>query len=107
MTDLGDQSQVDKLSAQGKKRATARKNVLRTIMSTTEGRQYMWDELSDAGVFTQAIAFGTAGAQQLYFTEGKRSRGLKLLTELTVHFPEMYVRMQRENSGINLEDQEQ
>lgn len=62
---------------------------LRFILSTDQGRRFVWRVLSRCGVFK--ISF--TGSSQTFFNEGERSIGLYLLNEVMDADPDSYVKM--------------
>lgn len=62
---------------------------LRFILSTDQGRRFVWKMLSRCGVFK--ISF--TGSSQTFFNEGERSIGLYLLNEVMDADPDSYVKM--------------
>lgn len=80
------------------------KTVISTLMSTVQGRRWIWLELCFAQVF---IACESLEPARLAFNEGRRNTGLRLLASVTRHAPAMYVRMTEENTNIKLVDEEQ
>lgn len=67
---------------------------LRNMMATQFGRRLMWGILADAGIYRSS--FSESGKAMAY-REGQRSLGLKYLTLLSLHCPEQYDQMTREN----------
>lgn len=80
-----------------------RKTVIRGLMSQPDGRRYIWLELSECHCFTQSFAPGHADVTA--FNEGQRSRGLKLLDDVTRWAPEQYILMTKENSSVQLKEE--
>lgn len=67
---------------------------LRHVMSKPQGRRFVWDQLSDAGVYRSS--FHTVLAQ-MAFNEGSRSRGLDLLARCMRACPDRYQEMVNEH----------
>lgn len=67
-------------------------NDTRAVMSTREGRRYVWGLLGDAGVYRTSFT----GNATTYFNEGKRDIGLRVLADITRACPEQYLVMQSE-----------
>lgn len=66
---------------------------LRKILGMPEGRRFIWEELSDCGIFQGT--FNTNGLL-MGFQEGKRDRGLSLLTRVNQADRGAFARMQNE-----------
>lgn len=81
------------------------KVVITTLMSTVEGRRWIWLQLEFYRVFA---ATENLDSLALAFEAGRRNCGLRLLKSTQGHAPQMYVRMLEENSGVKLtQEQEQ
>lgn len=70
-----------------------RRAVLATITGTTEGRQYLWDSLSEAHIFSNVY---DDNPSRMAFLVGERNAGLRLLAELVKYCPEEFIQMMRE-----------
>lgn len=73
------------------------------LMSTTQGRKWLWAQLSFCGIFH---ALDISDHAYMAWKEGQRNYGLKLLASINKHSPAMYIRMLQENSGIVEESEE-
>lgn len=62
------------------------------ILSTPQGRRFMWRYLGECGVFKSSFV----GQYQTFFNEGERNIGLKLLADVNDAHPEAYVLMMKE-----------
>lgn len=96
------QSEVDRKRNKAQEDQGIRDEIIRTLMSHPRGRRYLWLELEDAYVFRQTLMLGPSGYATTAFNEGLRTRGLKLLKDITRLAPMDYMRMTRENSGVKL-----
>ena len=67
---------------------------LELIMSTREGRAWMWDHLSVCGVFRTSF---TPNSLEMSFNEGQRNVGLRVLNDLHEHAFKEYQMMEAEN----------
>lgn len=72
----------------------ARQDVLRNIMSTIEGREWMWNILSEAHIFRSTF---NGDALQSAFNEGQRAVGLAILADILIACPDQYIQAQRES----------
>lgn len=72
-------------------------NDTKWLMSSKQGRRWVWNFLGEAGVFRSSFT----GNSETFFKEGKRAMGLMVLSEISTHCPEMYVLMQTEARAKN------
>ena len=77
--------------------------VLRAMMTTPDGRRYIWNELAECHIFEQVIIPGQPELSAM--REGRRLKGLVLLLEVTRSFPNEYIQMTRENAAVKLEEE--
>lgn len=63
------------------------------LLSTDRGRRMVWGWLGDYGVFR--TSFNSSGSITA-FNEGQRNAGLRLITAVMEHAPEMFPVMQAE-----------
>lgn len=76
---------------------------IRAIMSTPEGRRWMWLRLAEGQLF---VPNPTLDPYEMAFEKGRRLSALGLLTPVQSITPEMYLRMTTENSGVQLNQQQ-
>lgn len=76
-----------------KAREASRQSVLVGIMSTIEGRAYIWGDLEECRVFEDPFS-GEALVEA--YTKGIRSTGLKKLAELMSYCPDQFILAMRE-----------
>lgn len=110
MTDTYDPS-TDKLTraerrAREAQRAAvrARKTSLELLMTTVLGRKFLWDFLAACHVFSMSYTPGSFDATA--FREGERNVGQLLLMDLQRWCPRDYLTMTRENSPVEIKEQE-
>lgn len=90
-TDLVDQERTTAKAAEEERLRREREaNELRWVLSTKQGRRFIWRQLSEAGVFQSS--FNTNNAV-MAFNEGRRNAGLQLLSEVMDTCPERYTEM--------------
>ena len=65
---------------------------LRVVMSTVEGRRFVWRLLEKAGVFRTSFT----GNSETFFREGMRNIGLMVISDVHESLPDAYVQMMRE-----------
>ena len=93
--DLVGQERTAALNAEEERLAREKElNDLRWVMSTKQGRRFMWRLLSDAGVFR--LSFNTNNAV-MAFNEGGRNTGLYQLNNITEACPDRYTEMLAEH----------
>ena len=74
---------------------------MRFILSTQQGRRFVWKNLTRAGIFQTSFT----GNSTTFFNEGKRDIGLKMLADVMEASPDSYVAMIRESKqGENSND---
>lgn len=64
------------------------------VMSTPEGRRFVWGLLGDAGVYRQSFE---SDSMATAFNEGMRAGGLRILARLNDEAPELYLKAQSES----------
>lgn len=67
------------------------------VLSTVQGRRFIWRLLGFCGVRQTVYA---TDPHHTYFLEGKRTVGLKLHADIEEHRPEAYLEMINENKSI-------
>jgi hypothetical protein len=72
-----------------------RREVIANVMSTTYGRQWIWELLSNAHIFVTTF---TGEPHSSAFQEGQRAMGLALLADIMIHCPDQYIQAQRESN---------
>lgn len=65
------------------------------VMGTPEGRRFVWQLISDAGVFKTSFVASDPSATA--FNEGQRARGLAILARLQDEAPDLYLKAQSEH----------
>lgn len=65
---------------------------LRAVMSSVEGRRFIWRFLSSTNLFQQSFT----GNSETYFREGKRAIGLMLFRDLHESCHSLYLKMESE-----------
>lgn len=77
------------------------KTVIVALMSTPDGRRWIWNKLAEAQIFVEGESLDHA---VLAYQKGMRNVGLRLLASVSTHTPEMYIRMTQENAPVPLQD---
>lgn len=91
---------ADRKSIRAKEKASRladqnRREVLVGIMSTTFGREWVWNQLERAHVFEMSF---TPDALLTAFREGERNQGQLLLNDVMVACPEQFIIAMRESN---------
>ena len=77
------------------------KTVVRALMSSVDGRRWVWLRLSEAMIFVADVELEHA---IMAWKAGMRNSGLRLLTSVMAAAPDMYVRMTAENTNRREEE---
>lgn len=85
-----------------KKDRAVNKTVIGALMSTIDGRRWIWLRLEEARIF---VADEDLDPARMAFGKGTRNAGLRLLADVTTFCPREYVRMTEENTGVNLTEE--
>lgn len=71
-------------------------NDLRFLLSTDQGRRFVWRYLEICGVYKSSFT----GSSETFFLEGQRNIGLKLIADIMDADPEAYIKMQKQNREV-------
>ena len=102
MSKLTDEKAQAKYAAELRKDQEAEKKTIILLMSTVDGRRYIWNELVFAQVFAST---DNLDPHYMAFEKGRRNTGLRLLARITSQTPEMYIRMTQENSRAKIDEE--
>jgi hypothetical protein len=91
----GDANQVAKAQSRARTHELQKRSGLRKLMSDPECRMWMWDLLSECGVFHSSFS---NDALTMAFAEGRRDVGLRRVAEINRLDPNLYVKMALENT---------
>ena len=94
-TNAADHEQVKKGSKNESSRRQQEVDDIRVVLSTRQGRRFVWRHMTNAGIFQSCFT----GNSATFFNEGKRDVGLKLLAEVQEAGEELYLRMMKEAKG--------
>lgn len=89
----GDRKDIRRREKQAKIDDAQHAAVTREIMSTAQGRTWMWTQLSRCHVFDTTF---TGEALTSAFNEGERNIGQQLLNEITSTCPDQFIQAMRE-----------
>ena|SRR5690348_16905418 len=93
--DANDPEQVRKRQSKANRREKANRDVLANLLSTPDGRAWVWGWLESTHVF--AVSFDPDPYVSA-FREGERNVGLRLISQVTTVAPEAYIQMMRERA---------
>jgi hypothetical protein len=99
-------TEVDEDEVQAAKAETARLarleelNDLRTVMSTRQGRRFVWRLLEMTGIYRSSYT----GNADTYFREGARNVGLVLMHDIQEHCFDHFVEVMRERRDGHNDD---
>lgn len=94
--DLSDARQVKERNRELKRAEQDRMRTIRWLMSTKDGRKWVWDLLEKAHVNSSSFA---TNALITAHNEGERNIGLWVMADVTTFAPDHYVLMLSENSN--------
>lgn len=95
MDNVADLTQVENKKKKDKLVEYTEATDFKFLVSTDQGRRFIWRYLSFAGVFEQTA--NPHSGSMTYFNEGRRSVGLKLFAELNNFAPDALHKMIMEN----------
>lgn len=90
---LADETQVNNQANKEKLKRSNELAEMRSVLNTQAGRNLIWRYLDLCGVFKSSMS----QSSQIYFNEGRRDVGLKLLADITEANEESLIQMMREN----------
>lgn len=94
-----DAAEINRRKAVEAKRLQERqKSDLRKVLSSAEGRRFVWRVIGEAGVFKGSFT----GNSETFFREGKRDMGLFVLNDILKSHPDAFAQMQREAASDRL-----
>ena len=94
-SDASDEEQVNQRKRDVGRRQRAHRGVLRQIMATPLGREWLWHFLSDCHVFGNPFTPGAPDVTN--FNLGEQNVGKRLMDQALRADPQAYVQMQTEN----------
>ena len=80
-----------------------RREVITQVMSTSAGRQWVWDQLALCHIFSTTF---TIDPHMSAFQEGQRSAGLALLADILLACPDQYIQAMRESNARSAADEQ-
>lgn len=110
--DASDARQVNEARKRAAQEHRQEMEVVAMVMSTNQGRRYMYKKLADLGVFTNSF---DKNSNLMAFLCGRQAVGHKLQEDIMVAAPEKYMMMCQEaaemrmvaNMGVQDESEEQ
>jgi len=89
-----DREQVKKAKQKQEDRLKDHRHDVVEILSSESGRRFYWELLSYCGVFE--LSYQENRENHVYFKEGMRNVGLKLMSEATGFSPDLFYKMMDE-----------
>lgn len=93
-----DKEQVQRAVRADKRNRQRRIEDTKTVLSTREGRRYLWELMSACRVFATCYS---SDAPEMAFKEGMRNVGLMVLSDLNECGSEWYSLMLKENCNVD------
>jgi hypothetical protein len=93
VVDLGDEKYVKGRVHSAKQRDAIRSRVLRNVMASIDGREWMYELLTLCHVYQTSFS---PDALWMAKAEGERTIGLQLIGQIQIHCPEQYLQMMKE-----------
>ena len=94
MGNAADPKQVKAAKKQERQNREREQADLQSVLSSVQGRRFVWKLLSDAGVFR--ISHSAGDSHSTAFNEGRRNQGLSLLLAIHELDPLLYFTMAKE-----------
>ncbi len=92
-----DEKQVKKARKQAQFDEALKLDVIKGVMGTIPGRQWIYDMLNSAHMFHTTFILGSPDGSA--FAEGERNHGLRLLVDVQNAAPDLYLLMVQEAKG--------
>ena len=94
-TDLQEQeAEAERQAHAGMVQAQQDKLDFQWVVSTEQGRRFLWDLLGFTGIYRSSFT----GNSSTFFNEGRRDVGLRIMGQIHEHAPEAYLAMLKENT---------
>lgn len=97
MTNAANPEEIKKAEVKQKSKLDQEVDDLVWVLSTKQGRRFIWKWLSHCGVFQSSVH---NSGSMTYFNEGQRNVGLKLFSEITEYLPESYLLAMKESREV-------
>ena len=91
--DLGDERYVKQRKRSARAHENTRAQVLRNLMASIDGREWMFELLELCHVYKTSFAYEPVA---MAFMEGERQVGLHLIGQVQIACPESYLQMMKE-----------
>lgn len=99
MTSATNERQIDRRNKQQKRDRLTDQIITVQLMSTVDGRRWVWNRLAEAAIFS-----GDENLDPYYmaFQKGARNAGLRLLNDVSRFTPNEYITMTQEATSVKL-----
>jgi hypothetical protein len=94
-----DRKSVRKAEKEAKLALKQRQAVVKDLLSTGPGREYIWDLLSFGSIFNSQFY---PDSHQAAYVQGMRNFALRILDDITQACPEQFLLMMQENNAKSL-----
>ncbi len=91
--DASDRKSIRKAEKAARQSDRTRQEVITNLMSTTQGREWLWGLLESCHIFAQTF---TSDPLATAFAEGRRNIGLAILGDIMFACPDQYITAARE-----------
>ena len=91
--DASDRKSIRRAEKSARQSDRTRQEVITNLMSTTQGREWLWSLLESCHIFAQTF---TAEPLATAFAEGRRAVGLAILGDIMFACPDQYITAARE-----------
>lgn len=99
MTSTTNENQLKARKQQAARDRLTDEIITKMLMSTQDGRRWVWLRLSEASVFTEDTEFDVGW---MAFRKGVRMAALRLLSDVSTFTPTEYILMTQEASRVQL-----
>lgn len=96
--------QIKKREAQAKRDLITRELVTKQLMSTVDGRRWVWLWLSRANIF---LATENLDPYHMAYDKGIKNEAIRLLNDVSAFTPQEYITMTEEARSIKLREEPQ
>lgn len=100
MVSSTNERQIRERKAQALKDREISKTIVGALMSSRDGRRWVWLRLSEAQLFDADLTLEHA---YMAFEKGRKQFALQLLRDVNRFAPNEYIIMTRENTGVDLD----
>lgn len=100
VNNASDEAQINNSKIKVKFNKSNELNDLKYILSTEQGKRFVWKLISRCGLFRTSFT----GSSQTFFLEGERNIGLYVLDLIMEADPEAYIKMYMQSKKDNINE---